>query len=78
MNPLDLFKIQKAWGDFSSRHTQFAAFINYVCTHPIEEGDIISVAIDKAENKGKVSSNLKVSNEDLELIKTIQSLGKKG
>ncbi len=77
MNPLDLFKMQKAWGDFSSRHVQFTQFINYICSHPIEEGDVISCAIDKTNNGGKISSNLKVTKEDLELIKLVQSMGKK-
>lgn len=77
MNPFDLLKIQKAWGDFSSRHTQFAQFINYVCTHPIEEGDVVSVVIEKNNNGRRVSSNLKVTQEDLELIRIVQSLGKK-
>ena len=77
MNPLDILKIQKAWGDFSSRHVQFTQFINYICSHPIVEGDVISCAIEKTDNKGEISSNLKVTKEDLELIKIVQSMGKK-
>ncbi len=77
MNPFDLLKKQKVWGDFSSRHVQFTQFINYISSHPIEEGDVISCAIDKADNGGKISSNFKVTKEDLELIKLVQSMGKK-
>ena len=77
MNPMDLFKMQKAWSTFSSEHPQFSQFIQYVCTHPIEVGDVIAVSIDRGENRGKVSSNLRVTEKDLELISLLQSLGKK-
>ncbi len=76
MNPFDLLKIQKAWGTFSSEHPKFTQFIQYVCTHPIEEGDVISVAIEKNGEKGKISSNMKVTEKDLELISILQSMGK--
>lgn len=76
MNPFDLLKIQNAWKDFSSEHEKFALFLNYMATHPIEEGDVISVAVEKNEGKGKISSNFRVGQKDLELIKIIQGLGK--
>ncbi len=76
MNPFDLLKMQKAWGTFSTEHPKFTQFIQYVCTHPIEEGDVISVSIEKDGGKGKVSSNLKVTDKDLELIRMLQGMGK--
>ncbi len=69
--------MQKAWSAFSSEHPQFSQFIQYICTHPIAEGDVIAVSVDRGGNRGKVSSNLRVSEKDLELISLLQSLGKK-
>lgn len=77
MNPFDIFKMQKAYSEFASAHPQFTQFLTYVCSHPIEVGDVIAVSIDKGEGKGKVSSNLRVSEKDLELIALLQSMGKK-
>ena len=77
MNPFDILKMQKAWSSFALEHPQFSQFLQYVCTHPIEEGDVIAVSIDRGEKKGKVSSNLRVSEKDLELISLLQDLGRK-
>mgnify|MGYP004524443743 CR=1 FL=1 len=77
MNPFDLLKMQKAWGSFSSEHPKFTSFISYIASHPIEVGDVISVAIEKGENGKKISSNMRVTEKDLELIHLLQSMGKK-
>ena len=77
MNPLDIFKLQKAYGEFQSEHPKFSQFLTYVCTHPIEAGDVIAVSVDKGEGRGKVSSNLKVTEKDMELVTLLQSMGKK-
>ena len=37
---------------------------------------MISVSIEKDGGKGKVSSNLKVTDKDLELIRMLQGMGK--
>ena len=71
MNPFDLLKMQKAWGSFSSEHPKFTSFISYIASHPI------SVAIEKGENGKKISSNMRVTEKDLELIHLLQSMGKK-
>lgn len=76
MNPFDLMKVKSAWGEFSQEHPKFCDFLKYICTHPIECGDVIAISIDKGDNKGKVSSNLRVTEKDLELIKLLQGLGK--
>ncbi len=77
MNPLDMLKIQKAYGEFASEHPKFTQFLTYICNHPIESGDVIAVSVDKGEGKGKVSSNLKLTDRDMELIHLLQSMGKK-
>ncbi len=77
MNPLDIFKMQKAYGEFAQEHPKFTQFLTYICTHPIEVGDVIAVSVDKGEGKGRVSSNLKVTEKDMELIHLLQSMGKK-
>lgn len=77
MNPFDILKMQKAYSEFASEHPQFTQFLSYVCSHPIEVGDVIAVSIDKGEGRGKVSSNLRVTEKDMDLIKLLQSMGKK-
>lgn len=77
MNPFDLLKVQNAWKEFSSEHEKFAQFLNYVASHPIQEGDVISACIEKSEGRGKISSNFRVTEKDMELIKILQGLGKK-
>lgn len=77
MNPFDVLKVKKAWESFSSSHPKTVAFINYLSTSPIEVGDIVSFAVEKGSNGKKISTNFKVTEEDMELVKLIQSLGNK-
>ena len=68
MNPTMLLTLKKKWDEFTERHPKFAAFLHDVAGHGITEGSIIDIKVTLPD--GKVyQSNMRVSEEDLELIR---------
>ena len=62
-----LLSFKKKWEEFTARHPKFAAFITDVAGKGIDEGSVIDITITMSD--GKVyQSNMRVSEEDLELI----------
>ena len=68
MNPAMLLTLKKKWEEFGERHPKFAAFLHDVAGQGITEGSIIDITVTMPDGK-KYQSNMKVTQEDLELIK---------
>jgi hypothetical protein len=75
MNPAKLFKIKGAWDKFTENHPKFPLFINALRSSGIEEGSIIDINITTPEGK-IISTNLKVSQSDKELLTELTELSK--
>lgn len=67
MNPAKLLKLKNAWDAFSINHPKFPKFLTAVKNNAIKEGTIIEINITTAEGKS-LSSNLKLTQSDIELI----------
>ena len=70
MNPVKLLEFRKHWGDFEARHPKFVQFVGAIMKSGISEGSIIEVKITFPDGR-ELESNLKVSPEDVEFIKSI-------
>lgn len=71
MDPLQLLKMKGMWDKFTARHPKFPAFLKAAGQGAIEEGTVIEISITTAEGK-KISSNLKVKAEDMEMFEILK------
>lgn len=70
-NPLKLLQFKSAWESFTVRHPKFAAFIQFIAKSGFAEGTIIDIKITMPDGK-ELSSNMKVSPEDIEFINSLK------
>lgn len=75
MNPAILMKIMNAKNTFVANHPKFAAFLNTVFRGGIEAGTIIEITVQKPGQE-PVTSNIKVQQSDLDLLQSLQKLGR--
>ena len=75
MNPAMLFTLKKKIEEFQGRHPKFAMFIQDLMKSGVGEGSIIDVSV-TLPNGQVLKSNMKVSAEDVELIKDLGSMNK--
>ncbi len=75
MNPATMMKIMNAKNKFTSNHPKFVAFLNAMFAGGIEEGTIIEITVTKPGCEA-VTSNIKVRQDDLELIDSLKELGR--
>ena len=73
MNPAAMMQIMTALKKFESTHPKFAAFIKTMFGKGITEGTIIELTV---INPGQdpVTTNIRVQQSDLELVKQLQDL----
>lgn len=69
-NPAALLTFRQKWGEFEQRHPKFVTFIGAVMKTGVPEGSIIDVKITMA-NGQVLESNLKVTPEDVEFLRSI-------
>lgn len=71
MNPASLFKIKGLWEKFTANHPKFPAFIQAASNGMMSEGTIIDVVITAPDGR-KISTNVKLKEEDLELFRQLK------
>ena len=73
MNPAAMMQIMTALKKFESTHPKFVAFIKTMFGKGITEGTIIELTV---INPGQdpVTTNIRVQQSDLELVKQLQQL----
>lgn len=74
MNPTALFKIMELKRRFDKNHPKFGAFFKAAGKDALVEGSIITVSV-QAPGKNEMVTNLKVTQDDLELIEEIKNIG---
>lgn len=74
MNPAKLLAFRKQWGEFEQRHPKFVMFLGAVIKNGVGEGSIIEMKITLPDGR-VMESNMKVSAEDMEMLKTVGELG---
>ena len=75
MNPAMMMKIMGAKNKFTQNHPKFVAFLNAMFSNGIEEGTVIEITVTK-QGQGTVTSNLRVTRDDLELLETLKEMGR--
>ena len=72
INPMKLLELKNLWSAFTRRHHKFPQFLSAVQAAGIKEGTIIEVQITTPEGK-TFTSNLKVTEEDIQAVKNLQN-----
>ena len=75
MNPTAIMKIMNAKNKFVENHPKFTAFLSAVYSRGIDAGTIIEITVTKPGTE-PITSNIRVQESDLELLRGLQNLGK--
>ncbi len=76
MGPLDIMKLSKMRDQFCETHPKFVAFLSYLGRRGMREGTVLEVKV-MFPNEEPVTTNIRVTASDLELLKTLSEMGKK-
>ena len=71
-----IMKMRSAWGKFSANHPRFSAFLGEMGKSGTPEGTIIEIHVEYPDGR-RLSSNMRVSAADIELIQSLRDLAKK-
>ncbi|MBQ3545524.1 MAG: hypothetical protein IJA34_11160 [Lachnospiraceae bacterium] len=75
VNPASIMKLMNAKNKFSANHPKFVAFLSMIFSKGITEGTIIEITVTRPGEQ-PVTSNMKVLEEDLELMEELKTLSK--
>ena len=75
MNPSAIMKIMNAKNKFVENHPKFTPFLSAVYSRGIDAGTIIEITVTKPGTE-PITSNIRVQESDLELLRGLQNLGK--
>ncbi|RHQ17652.1 hypothetical protein DW974_05700 [Lachnospiraceae bacterium AM48-27BH] len=70
-NPLKLMQLKTAWQSFTMRHPKFPLFWKTVYRQGLVEGTVLEFKVTTPDGN-VLTSNMKVSQADLDLLKQIQ------
>ena len=71
INPMQLLKIKGLWDQFTVRHPKFPAFLKAMSQGAITEDSVLEMTVITPDGR-KISTNLKVTAEDVEMIREIR------
>ena len=67
-NPAMIFQVKNMWDRFQKNHPKFPRFLQVV-------GTVIEISVTKADGEN-ITSNIKLNEEDMELISAIQNMSR--
>lgn len=73
VNPMKLLQLKSLWDRFSANHPKFTMFLQAVGQSGIREGSVIEITVTTPEGD-RISSNLKVTADDMELVQSLKEL----
>ena len=71
----DALKIKGAWDKFTRNHPKFPMFLNAVKAKGVPADTVMGLTVEYPDGE-KFATNLKITEQDLELIRELQKLGK--
>lgn len=74
MNPMKLLQFKPLWEKFNQTHPRFMPFVKAVSSNGMQVGTILEVSVTTPEGKN-FTTNLKVSESDMELIEALKNMG---
>ena len=75
VNPADIVKFMGFKNKFQANHPKFVQFLGYISRTGINEGTIIEVTVTKP-GEDPVAGNIKITQEDLQMLAELRSLSK--
>lgn len=72
-NPTAIFQMMDLWNRFKQNHPKFPKFMSAVYQNGMKEGSIVEINVTTADGQS-LSSNLKISASDMELIAQLKEL----
>ena len=73
LNPSDMMKMMGGFKNFQEAHPKAVAFFRSVFGSGIPEGTIMELTVTKP-NEAPVTTNIKVTAQDLELIESLKNM----
>lgn len=73
INPSSMMKLMNFKKKFESNHPKFAAFLGNIFSKGLDEGTIIEITVQRP-NEAPMTTNMKISRSDLELIEELKEL----
>ena len=74
MNPAAMMKVMGAVNTFKAYHPKFMSFLSYVFAGGFPEGTVIEITVTKPDQE-PVTSNMRVTQSDLELFDSLKDVG---
>lgn len=74
MNPMKIMQAKAAMNQFEKRHPKLPLFMDAVKNTALTEGTVIEIKVSTPQGKNYVT-NLKLTKEDVELLKQQEKLG---
>ncbi len=75
MNPMALLSIKSSISKFQENHPRFIQFLKAMSQSGMQEGTILECKVITTDGK-EMTTNLKITQDDLELIEKIKELSK--
>ena len=75
LNPMKLLQIKNAWDRFTAGHPKFPLFLKAIQKQGITEGTILELKVTAPDGR-ELCSNLKLTQEDMELFRELQELSR--
>lgn len=72
-NPSMIFQIKNMWERFQRNHPKFPRFLQAVGSECMQTGTVIEISVTKADGQN-ITSNIKLNEEDMELIAAMREL----
>jgi hypothetical protein len=76
INPNMIFQMKNMWERFERNHPKFPKFLQAVGRECIEEGTVIEISVTRADGEN-ITSNLRISQDDMEMIQTMRDMASK-
>lgn len=77
INPMKLLQMKGAWDTFQKNHPKFPQFMKAVGKGALAEGAVVEITVTTAEGK-TLSTNLKITEQDMELARQIREMVSEG
>lgn len=73
MDPMKLFQMKGMWDNFVRNHPKFPLFMSAVAQKGLKEDSIFEITVTTPEGE-KISSNLKLSAQDIQMLQQVKNL----
>lgn len=75
MNPMALLSMKSAFDKFQKNHPKFVQFVKVMTQTGLQEGTVLECKVITPEGK-ELQANLKITQDDLELLEKLKELQK--